>query len=273
MRLDDAYKTLFETDDSFNFRRIEDLDGDGWPEVIGTTRSFFGILELEHPDVVPGYKKEVKFFDGNHHKGLNWYRYNFPLKSEMSDSDMQTGEASPSYVFHPLVPQRIKDALPNVKLVLLLRDPVARAYSHYQGNLRKGQEDLTFEQAIDQEESRLEGEKEAIIADQHYPMYKYLVYSYLARGIYVNQVRNWLESFLREQILILRSEDLFHNPQEVYPRVLEFLGLSGCKLDNYEIFNYGRYSQMDLETEKRLREYFNQFNQELYGFLGMDFGW
>ncbi len=238
----------------------------------GGTSSLYQYL-LTHPDVVPGYKKEVKFFDGNHHKGLDWYRYNFPLASEMSDPAKQTGEASPSYVFHPLVPQRIKEALPDVKLILLLRDPVARAYSHFQGNKRKGQEDLSFEEAIDQEENRLEGERESIIANQYYPMYRYLVYSYLARGIYIDQVRNWLGSFQREQILILRSEDFFNNPQDVYSRVLEFLDLADCRLADYEIFNFGRYSQMDPETEKRLREYFSPHNQELYDFLGMDFGW
>jgi hypothetical protein len=238
----------------------------------GGTSSLYKYL-LQHPNVVPGYKKEVKFFDGSYHKGIDWYRYNFPLKSEMSDPTKQTGEASPSYVFHPLVSKRIKDALPDVKLILLLRDPVARAYSHFQGNMRKGQENLSFEEAIEHEESRLEGERESIIADQHYPMYKYLVYSYLARGIYIDQVRNWLEYFPREQILILRSEDLFRNPQSVYSRVLEFLGLANFKLDDYEIFNFGRYSQIDPETEKRLRVYFSPYNQELYEFLGMDLGW
>ena len=238
----------------------------------GGTSSLYKYL-LQHPDIVPGYKKEVKFFDGNHHKGLDWYRYNFPFKTQMSDPTAQTGEASPSYVFHPLVPQRIKEALPNVKLVLLLRDPVTRAYSHYQGNLRKGQEKFVFEEAIEQEKSRLEGEKESIIADQHYPMYKYLVFSYLARGIYIEQVRNWLKSFPREQVLIQRSEDLFHNPQDVYARVLTFLGLPDWKLDNYEIINYGHYALMDPKIEKRLREYFNPYNQELYDYLEFDFGW
>jgi hypothetical protein len=238
----------------------------------GGTSSLFNYL-LQNPYVLPGYKKEVKFFDGFHHKGLDWYRYNFPLMTQMDDPLTQTGEASPSYVFHPLVPQRIREALPNIKLVLLLRDPVARAYSHYQGNLRKGQETLSFEEAIEQEHSRLEGEKEAIIIDQHYPMYKYLVYSYLARGRYIEQIRNWLKTFSLEQILLLRSEDLFNNPQEVYSCVLSFLGLRDWKLDIFEIINAGRYETMKPQTEKKLREYFNPYNQELYDFMGRDFGW
>jgi hypothetical protein len=238
----------------------------------GGTSSLFKYL-LQHPNIIPGYKKEVKFFDGNHHKGIDWYRYNFPLMTQMSDPITQTGEASPSYVFHPLVPKRIKEVLPNIKLVLLLRNPVARAYSHYQGNLRKGHEELSFEEAVELEQSRLEGEKEAIIADQHYPMYKYLVYSYLARGIYIEQIKNWLKSFPREQILIQRSEDLFSNPQKVYSRALAFLGLPDWKLEDFEIINYGRYEAMEKQTENKLREYFNPYNHQLNKLLGENFNW
>jgi hypothetical protein len=238
----------------------------------GGTSSLFNYL-TQHPNIIPGYKKEVKFFDGNFHKGINWYRFNFPLITQMEDAEQQTGEASPSYVFHPLVPQRIKESLPNIKLIILLRNPVARAYSHYQGNLRRGHENKSFEEAIELEQSRLEGEKEAIIADQYYPMYKYLVYSYLARGVYIDQIKNWLQSFPREQILILRSEDLFSNPQGVYSQVLHYLGLPDWQLSSFEIVNYGRYKEMASETEIKLRQYFNPYNQELYSFLGKNFGW
>ena len=238
----------------------------------GGTSSLFNYL-TQHPNIIPGYKKEVKFFDGNFHRGINWYRFNFPLMTQMKDAEQQTGEASPSYVFHPLVPQRIKESLPNIKLIILLRNPVARAYSHYQGNLRKGHENKSFEEAIELEQSRLEGEKEAIIADQYYPMYKYLVYSYLARGVYIDQIKNWLQSFPREQILILKSEDLFSNPQGVYSQVLNYLGLPDWKLSNFEIINYGRYKEMATETESKLRQYFDPYNQELYTLLGKNFGW
>lgn len=238
----------------------------------GGTSSLFNYL-TQHPDIIPGYKKEVKFFDGNFHKGINWYRFNFPLIAQMDKVEQQTGEASPSYVFHPLVPQRIKEYLPKIKLILLLRNPVDRAYSHYQGNLRKGHENKSFEEAIELEQSRLDGEKEAIIADQHYPMYNYLVYSYLARGVYIDQIQNWLQSFPLEQILIIKSEDLFSNPQRVYSQVLHFLELPDWKLNNFEIVNYGRYQDMATETEIKLRQYFYPYNQELYRHLGKNFGW
>ena len=238
----------------------------------GGTTSLFRYL-TKHPDVIPGYKKEVKFFDGNYQNGIDWYRYNFPLIKEMDTPHTQTGEASPSYVIHPLVPQRIKESLPNIKLILLLRDPVSRAYSQYQGNRRKGSEVLSFQEAIEQEESRLKGQRENIIADQKYPMYNYLTFSYLTRGIYIEQLKNWFASFPREQILVLRSEDFFENPPNVFPLVLNFLGLADWNLDEFEIYNYGRYERMDSKTEEKLRSFFYPYNQELYEYLGRNFGW
>lgn len=238
----------------------------------GGTTSLFRYL-TQHPNVMPGYKKEVKFFDGNYQRGLDWYRFNFPLTTQMIDPQAQTGEASPSYVFHPLVAQRIKEALPNIKLVLLLRDPVARAYSHYQGNYRKGSEILSFQEAIEHEERRLAGERVNIIDNQKYPMFKYLTFSYLARGIYIEQVKNWFESFSHEQLLVLKSEDFFNNPPLVLTRVFTFLGLPEWKLGNYEVYNYGRYDEMDPKTKQELREYFYPYNRELYDYLGINYGW
>lgn len=238
----------------------------------GGTSSLYQYL-VRHPNILPGYKKEVKFFDGNYQKGLDWYRYNFPFASQMEHVHAQSGEASPSYVFHPLVPVRIKETLPDVKLILMLRDPVARAYSHYQGNLRKGQESLTFQAAIEQEEDRLKGEREKIIADQIYPMYRYLVFSYLARGVYIEQVRNWFQSFPRQQILILKSEDFFQNPPVIFNRVLAFLGLPDWELDNYDIYNLGTYLKMEPHLETKLRSYFSPYNQELYELIGENFNW
>lgn len=238
----------------------------------GGTSSLYQYL-TRHPNVLPGYKKEVKFFDGNYQKGLDWYRYNFPFESQMNDSQAQTGEASPTYVFHPLVPRRIKESLPNVKLILLLRDPVSRAYSHYQGNVRRGHETLSFQQAIEQEQHRLEGEREKIIADQSYPMYRYIVFSYLARGIYIDQVRAWFQSFPRQQMLILKSEAFFRDPTNTYNQVLKFLGLPDWQLDDFDIFNIGSYEKMDPQLEDSLKAYFSPYNQELYELIGEDFNW
>jgi hypothetical protein len=161
----------------------------------GTT-SLYKYLR-QHPNIVPALKKEVKFFDCNYDLGLDWYRSHFPYHSKLNGQKM-TGEASPHYLFHPLAARRIANVLPEVKLIALLRNPVERAYSHYQLNVRRGREPLSFEQAIDKEEERLQGMREKILAGEDIPLYNFLHYSYLAKGIYADQLQYWFAQFPRQ---------------------------------------------------------------------------
>ena len=108
----------------------------------GTT-SLYNYL-IQHPQIVPSSKKEVHFFDLNFHLGQSWYEKHFP---EVSDNIL-TGEASPYYIFHPLCPKRIFDYDPSVKLIVILRNPIDRAYSHYRHIVRLGHEPLKFEDAL-----------------------------------------------------------------------------------------------------------------------------
>src|SRR5690606_1960153 len=103
-----------------------------------------------------------------------------------------TGEASPCYLFHPCAAQRARATVPNAKIIMLLRDPVNRAYSHYHHEVRLGYETLSFEEAIAQEAKRLCGEKDKMLADGSYTGYRYMHYSYQARGVYIDQVKTWL---------------------------------------------------------------------------------
>ena len=106
-----------------------------------------------------------------------------------------TGEATPTYLHHPLTAKRISELLPNIKLIILLRNPIDRAYSHYQMEKRLGYEELTFEEAINFETSRLEGESEKMFKDPNYYSYERQIYSYLTSGIYVDQLKLWMNYF------------------------------------------------------------------------------
>lgn len=236
----------------------------------GTT-SLFKYLRL-HPNVIPAHKKEVKFFDCNYSKGLDWYRSHFPYTGDIKDNEI-TGEASPHYIAHPLSPRRIAETLPQVKLIALLREPVARAYSHYQLNVRRKREELSFEEAIDQEAERTAGMLEKIKAGKNIPLYNFLHYSYLSKGLYADQLANWMEVFPFQQILILKSEDLFAHPEQVFLQVLAFLGLPAWEPGQYDRFNPGSYSEIRPEVHARLKEFFKPHNQRLYELLGRDFGW
>jgi Sulfotransferase domain len=244
----------------------------------GTT-SLFKYL-VQHPAVGrPFLGKGAHFFDTNYSADLDAYRAYFPTTAYkwyvMASRRMGfvTGEGSPYYLAHPHAPYRIAEALPDVKLIALLRDPVERAYSHYQHEVARGFEDLEFDEALEQEPKRLAGEVERMRSDPSYNSFALQHHSYLSRGRYAEQLEVWYGLFAREQILVLRSEDLFADPERVYLDVLRFLGVPAFSLREYDVFNPRKYSDMSPETRQSLVEYFAEPNERLYDLMGVDFGW
>ncbi|HUI89678.1 MAG TPA: sulfotransferase domain-containing protein [Anaerolineales bacterium] len=242
----------------------------------GGTTSFFNYLAM-HPQINPPFRKEIKFFDIHYSRGLGWYRAHFPLRFKMGPG-MITGEATPYYIFHPCAPNRIeKDMLEKglrvEKLIALLRNPVDRAYSHYNHMVRVGREPLSFEEAIKQEAYRLIGEEERIIADPHYSTFKHLHYSYLARGRYVEQLEKWFKLFPREMMLILPSEELYTSPATAYRKATEFLGLADWIPSDFKAYKQGVYEEMPISIRKHLIDYYRPYNQRLYDCLNRKFDW
>jgi Sulfotransferase domain len=237
----------------------------------GGTTSFFNYL-ARHPQINPPFRKEIKFFDIHYPEGLGWYRAHFPTRFKMKPGTV-TGEATPYYIFHPTAPNRIGKVLPNVKLIALLRNPVDRAYSHYNHMVRVGREPLSFEEAIEHEPERLAGEEEKIITDPLYSTFNHLHYSYLARGRYIEQLQKWFAIFPREQMLVLASEELYTSPATAYRLAIEFLGLSDWAPNDFKAYKQGVYEEMPASTRKHLIDYYQPYNQKLYECLNMSFDW
>ncbi|MGA7192574.1 MAG: sulfotransferase [Anaerolineales bacterium] len=237
----------------------------------GGTTSFFNYL-ARHPRINPPFRKEIKFFDIHYPEGLGWYRAHFPTCFKMKPG-MATGEATPYYIFHPTAANRIAKLLPNVKLIALLRNPVDRAYSHYNHMVRVGRESLPFEDAIGHEAERLSGEEEKIIADPRYSTFNHLHYSYLARGRYIEQLQKWFALFPREQMLILASEEIYTSPATAYRKATEFLGLSDWTPNDFKTYKQGVYEEMPASTRNHLIKYYRPYNQKLYGYLKRNFDW
>jgi len=235
----------------------------------------------QHPWVAPCSEKEVHFFDMNVHfcLGLEWYRAHFissMYKSYVKRAhgyELITGEATPYYLFYPHAPERIFQVLPKAKLIALLRNPVDRAYSHYHHQFQRGRETLSFEDAIAAEPERLSGEREKILADESYDSFNHAHYSYLGRGLYVEQLQAWEKWFPREQMLVLESEKFFADPAIGMKRVWQFLQLSDWSPGGYKKFNVGSYQNMNNATRRRLLEYFALHNQRLFEYLGVTFAW
>ena len=163
------------------------------------------------------WPKELHFFDEHYGRGLDWYRTFFPLAAErklyrMRGRDIVAGEATPYYLFHEAVPARVVASVPDVRLIALLRDPIERAYSHYQLMRRTGREKLSFADAIAAEEKRLSNqdltaELQVKNAKGDRVHHHHRHRAYLSRGLYADQLERWFAHFPREQLLVIRAED------------------------------------------------------------------
>lgn len=237
----------------------------------GGTTSLFTYL-VQHPGVLPPLSKEIHFFELNYAHGASWYRARFPYARRLRGAI--TLDASPYYLAHPLVPERAARLLPDARIIVLLRNPVDRAFSHYQHEVRGGREPLSFAEAVEQEPARLAGEEERLRADPAYYSYNHHRYSYLLRGRYIDQLRRWLEYFPRDRMLLLQSERLFQDPAGTTAAVHRFLGLAPCRLARYDPVYPGRYTDaIPGELRGRLARHFEPYNRALYQWLGEEYDW
>jgi Sulfotransferase domain len=241
----------------------------------GTT-SLYNYL-LCHPAIVQATKRSIKFFDHgpNWAKGRMWYQAHFPFAPARTAPAGRplVGECTPSYLVHPLGPRRVHLASPQARLIVLLRNPVDRAYSAYHHQTRKGRETLSFEAALDREAERVADEHARLAAEPGFVAHGYRLHSYVGWGRYVEHLEPWLATFARDRILLLRTEDLAADSAGVLAQVHAFLGLSPVRLQDYPRLNTGRYDSLDPRIRKRLADEFEPYNRCLAALLGRDPGW
>ncbi len=243
----------------------------------GTT-SLYNYL-IQHPLVLPAIEKELRYFDRQFDRGEAWYRASFPLEiigryyQRKHGRFPITGEASSNYFSHPHAPKRVNQTLPNAKLILLLRNPIERAYSHYQMSVRTGLEKLSFAGALKAENERLSGEVARVTKDENYQSFNYLHYSYLTRGAYAVHLKEWLQFFPRNQFFILNSEEFFTDTANKMAALCEFLDLPKQPEHTYLPLNAGSYSEMDPIIRHKLSHHFEPHNRALYDLIGEDFDW
>jgi hypothetical protein len=233
-----------------------------------------------HPQVmaVTLRRKGAHYFDTNFGNGVRWYRSHFPTEWAVRRrarhvGDVVTGEACPYYVFHPLVSERVRSLLPDARLILMLRDPVSRAYSHYRHEVARGFEHLALEDALDAEPERLDGEEERMRSDPMYVSFPHQHFSYLARGHYLEQVMRWHAHFPTEQLLVVDSGTLFADPDKGFREVERFLGITELSYREYPRLNARSGADMAPATLARLRQHFAEPNRGLEEYLGRAFSW
>jgi hypothetical protein len=231
----------------------------------------------EHPGIRFATRKEVHFFDTNFAKGINWYRAHFPLRAHQEGvravrgRPFLVGEASPYYLFHPCAAARTQSVLSSARLIVVLRNPVDRAYSQFTQEFCSGRETLGFEEAIASEADRLAGAEETLLrGGQHF---SHRFHSYLARGLYAEQLVRWLEAFPREQFLFVDSHQLARDTARAMTQVYGFLGLPPRAPGEYRKHNSFAYEPMQPATRRRLLDYFAPHNERLFGMLGVRYAW
>lgn len=246
----------------------------------GTTSLYRSLAR--HPLVLKAvWRKGVHYFDVAYHRGPAWYRAHFPLAATVRRVARREGrmplafESSPYYLFHPLAAERIARDLPGVKVIVLVRDPVERAWSAHAHELARGFEtEPSFERAVALEEERLAGEEERLRREPHATSHAHRHHAYLARGRYADQLDRLAAHLGRDRVLVLDSGDLFADPRPAFERLYAFLGLPAAGEVHLGRHNARpRTSPMPDRLRRALREHFAPWDERLRPWLGADPSW
>ena len=220
----------------------------------GTT-SLYEYL-LQHEQVLPALRKEINFWNQYRKFGLNWYRGNFPLESESKNKI--TGEACVNYLRFPQLAFEIKKDVPDVKIIILLRNPVDRSFSDYNYQVNHNKiENLSFDDALRFEEYRPPGNLQ-----------------YRLQSLYVELIQPYLQVFERKNIIILDFNDLVNSPEKMLAKVCTFLSISQKSNWNIKPFNKLDYSTtLSNQTKVWLDKFFKPYNEKLFNLLDRRFDW
>lgn len=208
----------------------------------GGTTALYNYL-LGHPGICLANTKEVHFFDSDKNfesAELDYspYHNNFTISS----TPKIIGEITPIYMYWKSCPQRIWEYNKRMKIILLLRNPIERAYSHWNMEVSRGNESLSFIEAIRQENSRL-------ITT---PNKQHRIYSYIDRGFYSFQIKRIWEFFSKDQVLILESESLKKEPKQVLEKITSFLSVASFEEIIPLKAHEGKYDGDINENEKEI---------------------
>jgi|SaaInlStandDraft_2_1057019.scaffolds.fasta_scaffold35750_1 hypothetical protein len=250
----------------------------GYPKC-GTT-SLYDYL-VQHPNVGSTYRKEINFFNLSFSKGMRWYKNHFPLIfkkfffEKKFHSNFITGEATPLYISHPLALSRIKSMFPNIKLILLLRNPIDRSFSHFHHQRRGKLEPIEFFDEV----ITLDKERNSILNKKlqnneiNETNQGFFMPPYIEMGKYVKDIEKLFSLFDKKQIMIILTDDLNKNRDDVLKKVHSFLEIPSFIISDFSHKNVGHYESIKLETRKSLIDFYKPYNQELEHLLGLKLNW
>lgn len=261
------------------------------------TSSLYSYL-LMHPDIIGAKSKEVHFFSkpNNYARGTAWYHDQFDQLVYKPNKKVVYLDASPIYLYLREVPQRIYEYNPDAKMIILLRNPVERAYSqwnmfrnfnestehekdkiiktHSQGNIEsdvKKFKELIYGKPFPTFREMVESDIENIRRDN------FNKFGIVRRGLYLEQIQRYLTYFKKSQIFIIETEEFRNNCAGFTSQVADFLGV--CKFD-WDKLNYSEIHKrvypleaVDPEAFKKLGAFYKPYNEKLFKFLGKTYDW
>jgi len=246
----------------------------------GTTSLFRALAQ--HPAMMPNVisAKGIHYFDTNYHQNNAWYLAHFATREERDSyaakvgQNSIVGEASPYYLYHPAGAERMAQAIPDTKIIVLLRNPVKRAISHHLHMVWEGHEPVEdIDEALDLESSRLEGIEQRLIADPTFVSRPHQHFSYIARGHYASQLERLFEHFDRKNVLVMTTEKLISDSQSSLSAIQSFIGFEPDPSIALEKRNASSKFEPRPETVQRLTDEYAESNARLRDLLDIDIPW
>jgi len=230
----------------------------------------------EHPCISKSPHDNMGFFNDNFHLGVNWYKSFFPTtftrkKIKSKFGNFLAFDVTTKYMEEESTANNVYQTKPNMKIIIILRNPVDRAYSQYHLSVRQTAERRSFEDVVEENMNRLNKE-----SHEHYgrkPKFSVEEDNHLKKGLYALQLRYWLKIFPRENILIVSTEEFESNQQIIYNKIFEFLNISKFEVKNTKKMEKGNYPPMKSETRNLLLDYFRSHNHELFELINIKFDW
>jgi len=213
-----------------------------------------------HPEVKRSLVKEINYYSKYFERGKKWYRAHFPMAFGRR---FITGEGSTLYLYSSDAPVRMLEQNPQIKLIVMLRNPVDRAISHYYHRLRSGKETRSITDAF-------------MSALEHARRGEFISGSetdYLSYSNYAMHLQPWVSTFASENLMVIQAEEYFTSPESVYERICYYLGISYVKSGGPIKMNTGNYDNQDLDFIPELKDYFRPLNEALYSMDQIKFRW
>jgi hypothetical protein len=235
----------------------------------GTTQLYSYLVT--HPRCFEAARKEVDYFSKHPERSVQWYRSRFPLTFRVTRKQGHVMEASPSYLPTPNALRKMKQVVPKARVIVILRDPVSRAFSHYQHRKTRHLESRDFAECVAEElnANDFSARFGSALQPDAAPML-----GYVARGYYALQIELLLKLFARNRVLFIDSADLFQDTSATCNRVFDFMGLDEFDVRPTKVYNRGFYREkISPRVAQQLREHYQPHDALLAQILEREFSW